>query len=266
MDKTLLKGLQVLEHLVRSDMPMRSTDVAGDLDLTRSNAHRVLKTLEAAGYIRQDPRSREFAPSLKLWEMGATVIGRLDLRQRAADILRGLAQETGEAVHLSVLDKTEVIYIDKIDSPQPVGAYTRIGGRAPAFCVATGKAILAYLDEVPLQPVLKCLEQHSGHTIVAPDELLADLRATRERGYSINRGEWRSSVWGIAAAVRDAGGSVIAAVGVSGPDFRLSDRCGELGAIVTRAATAISRELGYNGAPGQRSGAGAAPHRSDGRR
>ena len=53
--------------------------------------------------------------------MGFQIIERLDLRKAAAPLLQDLAQETGEAVHLSVLDHDEVIYIDKIDSPQPIG-------------------------------------------------------------------------------------------------------------------------------------------------
>ncbi|MFV0473482.1 MAG: IclR family transcriptional regulator, partial [Pikeienuella sp.] len=236
MDKTLLKGLLVLEHVVRSDAPVRSTDVADELGLMKSNAHRVLKTLAEAGYIQQNLRSREFSPSLKLWEMGATGAGRLDLRQRAGDTLRPLARETGETVHLSVLDRAEVIYIDKIDSSQPVGAYTRLGGRAPAYCVATGKAILAQLEEPALEPVLASLVRHAENTLPSPDALAADLGETRARGYSINRGDWRNGVWGVASAVRDARNTVVAAVGVSGPDFRIEPRSDELGAIFMNAA------------------------------
>ena len=219
MDKTLLKGLQVLEYVVSQPESARSSQVAVDLGLMKSNAHRVLKTLEHAGYLHQDPQTREFRTTLKLWEMGSQIIDRLDLRKCASTYLQELANETGEAVHLSVLDGSEVIYIDKIDSPQPVGAYTRTGGRAPAYCVATGKA------------------------------LLAELRETRVRGYSINRGEWRESVWGLAATIRDSRNNPIAAVGVSGPDFRLSDpeRNAQMGAIVTAYATRISRALGSRG-------------------
>ncbi|MFV0474486.1 MAG: IclR family transcriptional regulator [Pikeienuella sp.] len=247
MDKTLLKGLSVLEHVVRSETPVRSTDVAAAMDLRKSNAHRVLRTLVEAGYIHQDPRSREFSPTLKLWEMGATVVARLDLRQRAAETLRRLAQDTGETVHLSVLDGNEVIYIDKIDSSQPVGAYTLLGGRAPAYCVATGKAILAEMERERLEPVFAALVGHSDNTITSPEALLADFEETRKRGYSINRGEWRNSVWGLASVVRDARNAVTAAVGVSGPDFRIEDRCDELGAVVMEAAAGISRQLGCRG-------------------
>lgn len=95
MDKTLLKGLQVLERVAESERSVRITDIAAALRLTKSNAHRVLKTLEHAGYLRQDERSREYAPSLKLWELGSGIVGRLDIRAHASDVLRKLAQHVG---------------------------------------------------------------------------------------------------------------------------------------------------------------------------
>ena len=137
----------------------------------------------------------------------------------------------------------------KIDSPQPVGAYTRTGGRAPAYCVATGKALLSELSDEALTPILKKLVKHSNVTITDPKVLRADLLETRKRGYSINKGEWRESVWGLAAVIRDSRNEPIAAVGVSGPDFRLSDpkRTAELGEAVKRYAGTISRGLGNRG-------------------
>lgn len=250
MDKTLLKGLQVLEYVVAQTGPVRSIQLASDLGLVRSNAHRVLKTLEHAGYITKDPDTRHFRASLKLWEMGSEIINRLDLRQCTAPFLQALAHETGESVHLSMLDGVEVVYIDKIDSPQPIGAYTRTGGRAPAYCVATGKALLAERTEDELRPVLKNLKAYSSHTITQPKALISDLYDTRERGYSINKGEWRDTVWGFAAVIRDYRNTPIAAVGVSGPEFRLSssENIVKMGTTVRKYALKISHVLGSRNA------------------
>lgn len=250
MDKTLLKGLQVLEHVAEAERGVRITDIAAALSLTKSNAHRVLKTLEFAGYLRQDQRSREYAPSLKLWELGSGIIGRLDIRAHASDVLRKLANEAREAVHLSIREDGEVIYVDKIDSPEPIGAYTRMGGRVPAYCVATGKALLCHLPEEELQPILADLKAYSKNTIVDPQELRQELAMSRERGYTINRGEWRESVWGIATAIRGPSSEVVAAIGVSGPEYHLNQegRCEALAEMVMRAAREISYNIGYRGA------------------
>ena len=246
MDKTLLKGLAVLEHVASAPGPLKLSQVANDLGLMKSNAHRVLRTLEHAGYVSQNARTKEFSVSLKLWELGSQIVDRLDLRNCASVSLREMANKSGESVHLSILDESDVIYIDKIDSPQPVAAYSRIGGRAPAYCVATGKAMLSELAEAELAPLLKNLKPHSINTITSMPDLLADLALTRERGYSINKGEWRESVWGLASAIRDSRGRTIAAVGVSGPEFRLSppERTAELGELVKHYGIIISRQLG----------------------
>lgn len=241
MDKTLLKGLQVLDLVVRSEGKMRITDVATTLDLTKSNAYRVLRTLETAGFLKQDSVSKSFTPSLKLWELGTSVMNRFDFRTRAYDTLRKLADESRETVHLAILEGHEVIYIDKIDSPEPVSSYTRLGGRAPAYCVATGKALLSQLSETDLAPILARLERHSANTITDPESLRTELAETRARGYAINRGEWRESVWGLAAPISDPMGAFSAAVGVSGPKYRLDigNRCEELAAMVQIAARSI---------------------------
>jgi DNA-binding IclR family transcriptional regulator len=246
MDTTLLKGLQVLDHIARADHIVRIAEVATQLNFTKSNAYRVLKTLESAGYVRQDPSTKGFAPTLKLWELGMQVGNRLDLRARAHDILQRLAEASRETVHLSVLDGQDVIYIDKIDSREPVSVYTTLGGRAPAYCVATGKALLSQLPDHELAQILVNLQKHSKFTITDPGVLRADLAKANALGYAINRGEWRDSVWGLASAVRDAAGVVVAAVGVSGPRYRLEneDRCAELAGLVQVAAADISKQLG----------------------
>jgi len=245
MDKTLLKGLQVLELVTSSDQNLRITDVARMLKMTKSNAYRLLRSLEAAGYVSQNIVTKEFASSLKIWELGMQVIRRFDFRARAGGTLRDLADRSRETVHLAILDGREVIYIDKVDSLEPVAAYTRLGGRAPAHCVATGKALLAELAEAELAPRLEGLVRHSPFTIVDPIKLRAEFRQIRAQGYAINRGEWRDSVWGIACPIKDAKDVVTAAVGVSGPRYRLDDvqRSDSLTAMVQTAAAQIGKLL-----------------------
>jgi IclR family transcriptional regulator, KDG regulon repressor len=244
MDKTLVKGLQVLEFMARADRTVRISDVAQALDLTRSNAYRALKTLESAGFLRQDPVNKDFAAGVKIWELGLQVGNQFDVKARAAEALRDLAERSHETVHLAVLDGGEVVYVDKIDSSEPVASYTRLGGRAPAYCVATGKALLSTLTDAELTARIGEMQRHSAFTITDMDALRAELEATRKRGYATNRGEWRESVWGIAAVIRDNQGTAIAAVGVSGPSYRLSDdaRFTGLSVMVLEAADRITRK------------------------
>lgn len=247
MDKTLIKGLLVLERIARSDTAVRVTEVAANLCLTKSNAHRVLKTLEFAGYVKQDPRTKEFGPSLKLWELGSEIAGRLDLRAHAAGTLRRLAEQSQESAQLSILDAGHVIYIDKVDGGDPVRISTRLGGRAPAYCVATGKALLSCLPPEEAEARIGELRKQTAQTITDRQKLFDDLAEARQRGFAVSRGEWHEGTWGIASAIADAGGNVVAAVGVSGPQFRYSQpgQVEKLGEIVRTAAAEISGRLGY---------------------
>lgn len=248
MDKTLLKGLRVLETLAASPQPMGVTVLSHALDLTKSNAHRTLQTLVAAGYVRPIPESGTYECTLKLFEVSSSVVARLDVRQMADPYLQRLAHDTRESIHLSVLDGMDVIYVNKIESPQPVRAYSAIGGRAPAHCVASGKALLAWQTDRFLAAMPEDLPKWTPHSLTTRQRLLDDLADTRRRGFSINRGEWRAAVGGVASPVFDAHGAAVASIGISGPLERLSmPTLRSHAPLVIQAARELSRALGYRG-------------------
>jgi DNA-binding IclR family transcriptional regulator len=249
MDTTFVKGLQVLEALAAQPSLCGVTDLAKHLGLTKSNAHRLLQTLVACGYARNLEQSGRYELTLKLWELGAAVVGRLDVKSIANEYMERLCQLSGETVHLSVLDGAEVIYLDKVDSPHPVRAYSRVGGRAPAYCVATGKVLLAHAPSALLDQVALELKPHTPYTLATPNELLAELAKVRDLGYAVNRGEWRDSVWGVAAPVWDANGQVCAALGISGPADRFKPRnLKQMIPMVVNVAQQVSGRLGYRSA------------------
>ena len=246
MDSTLLKGLSVLERVAMSEEPRGVTELAEELPLTKSNVHRILKTLEAAGYLTRDETTRRYKLTLKLWELGLSVVSKMDLRVQASPWLKGLSETTRETVHLSVLDGDEVIYIDKVDSSEPIQAYSHVGGRAPAHCVATGKALLSCRPNAFLNDLATRLKPYSEHTITDPARFLAEMEQIRKQGFALNLGEWREGVWGVAALIRDARGEVAGAVGISGPSFRIKERnIDNYVGPVMAAAEDISSRLGY---------------------
>lgn len=247
MDKTLLKGLAVLEALAEAAGETRTVqEVASNLGMTKSNAHRTLQTLAHAGYIERDVTSGSYRTTLKLFELGIRQLARVDIRQSAAPSMRTLADATAETVHLSVLDGCDVLYVDKIESPQPVRAYSMIGGRAPAYCVATGKVLLAYQDDDYFERHPIEITRHTAKTVADTDALRAELDKVVAAGYAFNRGEWRATVGGVAAPIFDGFGAVVAAVGISGPLERLTQkRMRAFVPAVLEAAAEISANLGY---------------------
>ncbi|MGE4241780.1 IclR family transcriptional regulator [Ramlibacter sp.] len=244
MNNTLVNGLQLLELLVYSDKPLGVSAMAARLGLGKSNVHRLLQGLVELRYVSREDEGRSYAATLKVWELGNALGGRMDVRQAARASMEKLMQKTRETIHLSVLDGAEIVYLHKIDSPEPVRAYSEIGGRAPAHCVATGKALLAWQPEEVIAGLSTHLSRHSPNTIVDARDFAREMRKVRESGHAVNRGEWRDSVWGVAAPIRGARGDIVAAIGVSGPAERIRQGpVKRFAADVMEAAEAISAEL-----------------------
>jgi IclR family KDG regulon transcriptional repressor len=252
MDSTLAKGLAVLDWLARKRGDARVSDVALAFGLARSNAHRTLQTLVECGWVVQEPATSAYRPSLRLFELGAMVREAADLTTLVRPHLAVLAEKTGETIHFAVLDGAEIVYLDKFDSPLPVAAYSRIGGRAPAYCVASGKALLAAadLDVAALHARFGALAAHTPHSITSVTALHAELLRTRARGYAENREEWRLGVCGLGVPVLDARGQAVAAVGMSVPSIRFGrGQARALAGQLLACAADASGTLGYRIGP-----------------
>jgi DNA-binding IclR family transcriptional regulator len=242
LNTTLTKGLRILELLAQSEQRVGITVLAERIGAAKSNTHRILQTLVELGYADHRPQDGSYGATIRLWELGSAVLAHLDLRRAAFEWMEWLLERSRETVHLSVLDEHEVVYVHKIDSPEPVRAYTQIGGRSPAHCVATGKAMLAWRPESVVGSLK--LSRWSDRTITDRERFEREMARTRELGYAVNRGEWRASVGGVAAPISNGHGEVVAAVGLSGPIERMKrERLKMLAADVVRAAQGISSHL-----------------------
>jgi len=245
MDKAFVKALHLIEALANSETSRGVTSLADELSLTKSNVHRLLTTLEKHGYVQRDPANATYALSPKIWELGSRVMERYDLPKLARPAMGELAAATGETVNLSILDKYEVLYIQIIESAHPVRAFTRVGGRAPAWCVATGKAMLAFQPAeflAGLEPLLGTIPMSGTNDFAALEEQFSQVRKT---GLAFNHGEWRGDVSGVGAPIYDQFGKVNAAIGVSGPSSRLTRRLlQKFAPAVAQAASRISSEHG----------------------
>jgi IclR family transcriptional regulator, KDG regulon repressor len=247
MDKTLLKGLAILEIIAKSEEGSKSiTDLANATGLPRSNVHRVLQTLAHAGYLTQNPETGLYEGNTRLFELGVQQLSRLNVRNIAPSYMRMLVEQTGETTHLSILQGIDVVYIDEVPGPHPVRTHTVVGDRAPAYAVATGKALLSQQPREYLQAFEGSFKSHTKSTLASIRALSKDLDKCLRQGYAINRGEWRESVAGIAAPIFNRNGQAVAAIGISAPLERLTtSTAAKIGPIVKDAAMAISVRLGY---------------------
>lgn len=246
LDKTLLNGLRVVESLAGSARLRGVTELARELGISKTSTHRLLQTLASRHYVAKDEEGGGYKLTMRLWEVGAQVMSRNDVKRMGGAYLRKLADNTGESAHMTVLNGMEVVYIDKIDGRQPLRAFSPIGGRAPAYCVATGKALIAYQSEDFLRALEGELKPYTKRTITSAQALRADLARVKRLGYAVNRCEWRDNICSIGAPVFDASGSVVAGIGISGPADRLPPATTKkIGKLVAEMSRDMSAALGY---------------------
>jgi IclR family transcriptional regulator, KDG regulon repressor len=243
VDSTLSKGIQILETLSGSTQSMGVTELSRKLGLTKSNVFRLLQTLNVLGYVKQT-ENKQYSATLRTWQIGRKVLENLNLRELAAPEMRELSAQTRETVYLAVVENQSVVYIDKLESMQPIRSWNPIGGTAAIHCVSTGKAILAANYDMMRNLMIGKLVRHTDRSVTNMKDLDADVATTRERGYAVDRGEFRDRVYGVGSAIFLPDGKAIAAIGLSLPEINLYEGAVEkFGALVKEAAARITEKL-----------------------
>src|SRR4051812_30877335 len=241
------RAVAVLKLFGESEPELGVSELARRLNLHKSTVSRLLSTLEAGGFVQQDPRNGRYRLGLQLATLAGLALTQYELRDVARPMLQELATLTGETITLSVLDGTEAVNIDQVLAPQPVKHLGWIGRRLPLHCTAAGKPILAYLPSAALDRYLsRPLLRFTARTVTNPLLVQRELEGIRARGFAVAREEYETELCAVGAAVRDHRGDVVASIPVSGPTYRLTpERLVELGADVSRTAARISAYLGH---------------------
>lgn len=222
MESSVLKALNLLQVMIHANEPLGVTALARMTDQHKSNVHRMLQILCAAGLAFRVGDSGTYRPSLKLWELGSKLIRNFDIIEVSHPILEELSKVVKETVHLSVMEGMDVVYIDRIESSYPIMVRTDIGSRAPAQCVATGKVLLSGLPVLPEEAIINQLEKHADFSVLDIDTLKNQLETVARQGWARTHSEWRQGVIGYAAPIYQSNAQFIAAIGVSGPEERMS--------------------------------------------
>lgn len=248
--KAIIKALTILE-LLNNENELSIAELSLKLKMQKSTVHRLLSTLRFKGYVVQNPVTLKYKNSLKLFEMGNNMIEGLGLRREAQFFLEELNHKTNETINLAILDKYDIVYIDKIDSPEPVRIGLSIGKRVPAYCTALGKVLLAHMGEENIDTFLRhsCLERFTENTIYDKQILRAELQKIKEQGYSIDDEEYFYGLRAVASPILNYNGEVIASLSIAFPTVRYiseNDKLQEFIQEVKQTAKNISIRLGYN--------------------
>lgn len=247
MIKSVVKALSILDLFVSTRQPLSATAISRETGLNFSTTHHLVATLRECGYLEQDAASRRYRLGPRALQLALAAEDLLELPERARPVLRELALRVRESANIAVLDGGEVVYVGQASSPAPIRMFTRIGARAPVHCTGVGKVFLAFRPEEEAMVLASAsgYTRFTNTTITEWQSLRQELQRIREQGWSVDREEREEGVACVAAPVRDASGSVCAALSVSGPAGRILQRLGSLSSEVTRAAQRLSLDLGH---------------------
>jgi IclR family acetate operon transcriptional repressor len=245
---SLQRGLRMLQLLGQTDRGLPASEIAKLSGLPVSTVHRFLVNLESGSFLMRD-NVGNYHLGVACVFLGQAAREQLDIRTVSLPHLQLLNHRTRETVHLTVRHGLSAVYIEKLDSPQPLRIHSRIGASVPLHCSAVGKVLLAYLNEEERERLLSELElrRFTENTVGSIQELQTQLARVRKAGYACDLEEHEPHVRCIAAPVWDHSGAVNASLSVTGPTVRMSSaRLREIAPLVRRAGIEISRELGYN--------------------
>jgi IclR family pca regulon transcriptional regulator len=251
--QSLERGLAILSAF-RSGRPLLGvSELAREVGLSRSTAHRYIATLTSLGYLQQDPPTRRYRLGPRVLDLGFSAINSMDLREVAAPHLQALSDETGHTVNMAILDGADIVYIERCRTSQrgqrDIDLNLHVGSRLPAYCTSMGKVLLAHLDPERQRAVLDDVQftQRGPNTLTARDELLLELVRVRQAGVAVNNEELAYGLRSIAAPIRGQSGEVVAAINlaVHRSMVSLDALVAHLSRPLLRTAAEISSRVGY---------------------
>jgi IclR family acetate operon transcriptional repressor len=220
------------------------SEIGSEVGLAGGTVHRLLSTLTARGYARQNPATRKYVLGPRALTLASAVRERLGVLARP--FLRELMEISGESANLAALDKNSIVYMEQVPAPRMVRMFTEPGNRVPPHCTGTGKVLLAYQPEEAVDSIIRRsgLPRFTPRTITDPDRLREELACIREQGYALDTEEMEEGVRCLAAPVFAPDGKVLAAMSISGPAGRLDEeRIRELIPHIRRIAESFSASL-----------------------
>jgi DNA-binding IclR family transcriptional regulator len=218
------RTLAILEAIAERESGMTNSEISRKLEIPKSTASYILRTLEQSGYLRREAETGQYRLGIKVLSLSRGVqIGR-DIKETALPVLRQLVEDSGLTAHIAILDHGKMVYIEKVESPGFIQTSTWVGKRMQVNSTSVGKSIAAYLPKTELEAILKehGLKQRTAKTITTQAEFLAELEKVRGRGYAVDDEENSVGARCVAAPVFDRSGRPIAAVGLSGTTSQIN--------------------------------------------
>lgn len=246
--QTVDRALQLLESLAEHPTGMQPKEIEEVLELNKVTVHRLLATLENRGFIER--MGNAYVIGLKLVELSSMKLSNVELKTEASPYLRELVTRLGLPVQMAILEGTEAIFIDKIESRNSFRMYSQIGKRIPLYASGVGKVLLLQASDEEIRKKLETVEftAFTPKTLMSVEAVLGAIKVAQKIGYAVDDEEHEEGIFCVAAPIYDYRDKIIAAISVGGIEQSfISEENKHQIEMIKETAKKISRRLGYLG-------------------
>lgn len=243
----LHRGLKLLTLVADARRTLAAGEIANLSGLHTSTVHRFLVNLESAGFLTREESTGRYQLGSACVTLGRAALDRLDVHHISLPYLQEINRLTRETVHLTVRHNLSAVYVEKLESLEPLRTFSQVGAAVPLHCTAVGKIFLAYAEDQPALLSRLVLTRSTSNSIISMQELQSELSRVRRQGYATDMEEYETHIRCIAGPLWDHAGHIRAAFSITGPAARMTrTRLRQLVPMVIKLSQEVSERMGYD--------------------
>lgn len=250
----MIRGLEILESFTPSDAHLTLQELSTRTGLPKTTVHRFLKTLLTMNYVSLDERTKAYCLAPRVMALGFSVLSGMDIRAKALPYMEALSRDTGQNVNLAVLDRTEMLYIERITVRRIINTNLHVGSRVNCYQTAMGRSHIAFLPNEEYDRLIQALvkdKEAINHIGRRGEKLEEILKEVRNKGYAVNDDEWIPGLHAIGCPVFNGRGEVEASLNMCciSQMVGFDEMIEKFVPPLMETARKISSVLGFDGRP-----------------
>ena len=242
--KSLYKALQLLFMFTETDRELGVTELAKQTGMLKASVYNMLSTFEVCRLIKKNPETNKYHLGVRVLELVSHFYECNDICQIALPHMSEIANQVEETVFLGMRWDDEILYLEGAFPRYSTAKRNMAGIKAPLYCTAIGKAILAFTPGLSEHFRDIPMVSYTSQTLTRFEDLEKDLEKTRQRGYAIDNMEHEYGVRCVAVPIRNSADDVVGAMSITGPSLRFEDaRLPALASLLMRHTAEMKPQL-----------------------
>ena len=251
---SMIRGLEILESFTPSDSHLTLQELSTRTGLPKTTVHRFLKTLLTMNYVSLDERTKAYCLAPRVMALGFSVLSGMDIRAKALPYMEALSRGTGQNINLAILDRTEMLYIERITVRRIINTNLHVGSRVNCYQTAMGRSHIAFLPNEEYDRLIQELvkdKEAISHIGRRGEKLEEILKEVRNKGYAVNDDEWIPGLHAIGCPVFNGRGEVEASLNMCciSQMVGFDEMIEKFVPPLMETARKISSVLGFDGTP-----------------